>query len=531
MGFVKAVDVSADRLVSQPDVPLLSTSNLTKVYGRHVAVAPTDFAIRAGEVVSVLGENGAGKSTFTRMLAGALRPTSGRISCAGKEVTFRSPRAALARGVALVPQETSCVPELTVAENLMLGRWPTGAGLVRRTRLVAAARDVLARLDLDIDVDRRMSGLSTAETQLVDIARALARAASVILLDEPTSALAGADVDRLLAAVLRLRRHRVGVLLVTHRLDEACAVSDRVVVFRDGHLVRSFDRAEISRAALVAALVGEAPAPVRQAPRRLAPSVPVLRLRQVSSADQDGLRGIDLTVRAGEIVGVFGRRGCGAGGLADVIVGTERVTSGEIAVNGRLLPRRRSIRFGLAAGIAYVPPDRARNGLVLCRSVAENTTLLVNSALSRFGLTRSRRRRDTVRRTIHAYDVRCRSAEQAVGELSGGNQQKVLLASRLARDPVLAVLHEPTRGVDIGSRLAIHEIVRRVAADGAAVLVISSDVEEVVELCERVVVLVDGRIVADLRGADKTQRAVLDLGGGGVVGAPRLPAAQDGRLS
>jgi ABC-type sugar transport system ATPase subunit len=314
--------------------------------------------------------------------------------------------------VALVPQETSCVPELSVAENLMLGRWPSRRGLVSASRVASEAGEALGRLGLDTDVARPMSALSIAETQLVDVARALARAASLVLLDEPTAALGGADVDRLLAAVDRLRSHQVGVLFVTHRLDEASAVSDRVVVFRDGYLVQSFSRAEVSRRKLVAALVGEhaetvKPDSIAPARSKATAAAPVLELRHVSSA------------------------------------------------------------------------------------------------------------------------------------LSGGNQQKVLIASRLARVLRLAVLHEPTRGVDIGSRSAIHRIIRRTAAGGAAVLVISSDVEEVVELCDRVLVMRDGTIAAELSGTQKTQQAALHLGGGGVAGdagpltpaGPASPGSSDGQAS
>jgi len=509
------------------DAPLLSTKGLTKLYGRQVAVAPTDFFIDAGEVVAVLGENGAGKSTFTKMLAGVLRPTGGQILCRGRALAFRSPRAALTNGVALVPQETSCVPALSVAENLMLGRWPSRRGLVSPSQVASAAREALGRLDLDMDVSRPMSALSTAETQLVDIARALARDASLVLLDEPTAALGGADVDRLLAAINRLRSHQVGVLFVTHRLDEASAVSDRVAVFRDGHLVQSFSRAEVSRRKLVAALVGEDAKtakrdPIAPARSEATAAAPVLELRHVSSAGLEGLRDVDLKISGGEVIGVFGRRGCGANELADVIVGNQRIAAGEIVLDGRLLPQRRSIRVGLAAGIAYVPPDRARDGLILCRSVAENATLLLGSKLSRLGWVRPNASRAAVTETMHAYDVRCQSAAQAIGELSGGNQQKVLIASRLARMPRLAVLHEPTRGVDIGSRSAIHHIIRKTAADGAAVLVISTDVEEVVELCDRVLVMRDGTIAAELSGTQKTQQAALHLGGGGAE--PLTPA-------
>jgi ribose transport system ATP-binding protein len=522
-----------DRPDPEPaDAPLLTTRALMKLYGRQVAVAPTDFSIDAGEVVAVLGENGAGKSTFTKMLAGVLRPSGGQIIYRGHPVAFRSPRAALTCGLALVPQETSCVPELSVAENLMLGRWPLRRGLVSAARLAVAATNALGRLDLDMDVTRPMSALSIAEAQLVDIARALERAASLVLLDEPTAALGGADVDRLLTAINRLRSHQVGVLFVTHRLGEASAVSDRVVVFRDGHLVQSFSRAEVSRRKLVAALVGEHAETVK--PDSIAPArsdataaAPVLELRRVSSAGREGLRDVGLKMADGEVVGVFGRRGCGANELAEVIVGIQRIAAGEIVVNGRRLPQRRSIRVGLEAGIAYVPPDRAKNGLVLCRSVAENATLLLGSKLSRLGCVRPRASRAVVTETMHAYDVRCQSAAQAIGELSGGNQQKVLIASRLARMPRLAVLHEPTRGVDIGSRSAIHHIIRRAAADGAAVLVVSSDVEEVVELCDRVLVMRDGTIAAELSGTDKTQQAALHLGGGGVAGdaEPLAPAS------
>lgn len=469
--------------------------DLVKSYGRIEVLRSIDIALRPGSVLGLIGENGAGKSTFNNIIAGVVAPSGGEMWLDGAPYAPHSPSDALARGVALIHQEIRLLPGLSVAENLFLGRLPMRGGRVDRASMEEQSRAVLADLGLDIDPRRPVRGLSMAVQQSIEIAKALLREPRYVIFDEPTAALGETDAELIFEQIHRLRAQGTGIVYVSHRLDEITALADQVVCFRDGAKVGEWHDMPVPKEEMINAMVGReftfahhAPDPVRG----------TLALRVEGLGRAGVFENITFDLQEGEILGFAGLVGAGRTDVVRAIAGADRAETGRIEVAGQEV-RIATPRQAIDAGITMVPEDRKGLGLNLDRSASANITLPWEAALARFGLIRPADVEALGRSQRERFDIRGRM-ELPVGSMSGGNQQKVLLAKWLATAPRLLVLHEPTQAVDVGARRTIGEAVRRAADEGCAVLVAGTDETELTMLCDRVLVFRDGRPAARLTG-------------------------------
>ncbi|MEV5752784.1 sugar ABC transporter ATP-binding protein [Actinoallomurus sp. NPDC052308] len=492
----------------------LSAQGLVKVFPGVRALDGATLEVRPGSVHALLGENGAGKSTLVKILTGVYRPDDGHISIDGADVAFTGPLDALRAGIGVVHQERNLVPAFTVAENIMLHRLPNRLGLVHRRQIRAEARRCLDLLDLDLDPDTPVGELSVAQAQLVEIAKALSVDSRLLLLDEPTASLTGDEADRLYAIVRTLTTTGHSVVLVSHKLEEVFAVADTVTVLRDGRSVaEARPLADYTRDTIVDLMVGRAHAALTLGTRRVAPdATPALELRGVST--DRGHRDISLAVAPGEILGLYGLVGAGRTELAKALLGLDRITSGEVRVKGA--PARiRSVGEALRRyRVGYVPENRKEEGLFLEQTIARNVGVTVWRRLARLGLLRDRAERDLVAEYVDKLGIRAASPRQLAGRLSGGNQQKVSLAKWLAADCDILVIDEPTVGIDVRTKAAFHELIAGLAEEGMAILLISSDLPEVVTLADRIAVIGDfalrGELVND-HDYDRMSQAVIRL--------------------
>jgi ABC-type sugar transport system ATPase subunit len=485
-------------------------SGIRKAFPGVQALDGVDLEVRAGEVHVLLGENGAGKSTLMQVLAGACQRDAGTIDVDGRAAAIATPRDAQALRIAVIQQELQLVPELSVAENVLLGRLPHRFGVVDHAALGRQARAALAPLDPTIDVRQHAGTLRLGAQQLVEIARALSMHAQLLVLDEPTSALTDRETARLFDVLRTLTARGVAVIYISHRLDEIFAIGDRVTVLRDGRSVATMPLATTDRRTLIRAMtdrdVSETTA--HHAPASATSQGERLSVRGLST--RNVLHEVSLQVHAGEIVGVAGLLGAGRTEVARAIFGIDRLSAGTITVDGRPLALR-TPRDAIAAGIGFLTEDRKREGLLLDRSVQENVALPVLRSLSRWGVMRRSAERALATRFISALRIRTPSAQQSVRTLSGGNQQKVVLAKWLATGARVLLLDEPTRGVDVGAKEEMHALIRALAHDGVAVLLLSSDLPELLALANRTYVMRDGRVAGELRGAEQVAERVMAL--------------------
>lgn len=493
--------------------PGLALVGVGRRYGQAWAVRDVSLEFTPGHCTALIGENGAGKSTLLRILCGLVHPSEGHVSAGGRETRLRSPRDAERAGIAMIPQELAYVPHLAVAENIVMGRWPHRVGMISQRTIRRDAEHLVAQAGFSLDVRRLMSSLSLAERQLVEFVKVLARDAQVILLDEPTAALTEVETERLLEVLEQLKAAGKTLIYVSHRLDESFRIADRIAVMRDGRLVLAASRHDTSPSQVVTAMLGTAHRPAQQtaAPRNetAAEAGPALEVGDWRCATIPVLRGVSFSVAPGEILGVFGLIGSGIETVARGLGGHEPRIRGELRIAGASSKPFRGPHDARRAGIGYVPAERKSEGLALARPIRDNLTVQVLHEVDRLGFVRRRSETAVARQLISDFAINCRSLEQLVGELSGGNQQKVLLASRVAAAPRVLVLHEPTRGVDVGARAQIHRILAGVASRGAAVVVVTSDLAEAVELSDRLVVLREGRIAGRFSGEEKTRPNVL----------------------
>jgi monosaccharide-transporting ATPase len=497
--------------------PVLEVRGVTKLFGATRALDGVSFALRAGEVHGLAGENGAGKSTLIKVLTGLHQPDAGEILLGGEAVRFAGPRDSQRLGISAVYQEINLIPERSVAENIFLGREPKRAGLLDRQRMKADARAVLARYGLDLDPASRLRSLGLGLQQMVSIARAASLGAQVVIMDEPTSALSAAEVETLFGVVERLRAEGVAILFVSHRLSECYRLCDQLTVLRDGRVVRTGTAAELPRAELVAAMLGQELGQQErgqhaEATRRPASQdsgeAPVLRLHNLWWRSR--VRGVALDVRRREIVGLAGLLGSGRTETLKAAFGAERPERGAIEVAGHAMrdpSPARSIRHGLG----FLSEDRRAEGIFPRLSVRENTTASVLPLISRFGIVSRRREDEMVRRFIAQLGIKTAGPGQAITGLSGGNQQKVLLARCLCTRPRALMLDDPTRGIDVGAKAEVHRAIRALAADGLGVLVTSSEMEELLALSDRLVVLSEGSVAGEVEGGSASPDQVLDL--------------------
>jgi len=481
-----------------PTHPVLALSGISKSFAGVHALRDVDFHLHAGEVNALLGENGAGKSTLIKIIAGAHQPSGGRIELDGEEVRFRNPHAASSAGIAVVYQETSLAPDLSVLENLYLGAWTTRGVGIGWSTMRREAQELFARLNMNIPLDMRLGSLSKATAQQVEIARALLRGARILILDEPGSVLNDTELRSLHELLTESRDAGVAVVYITHRLEEVFRIADRITVLRDGVTAAVAQAAEVDEPWVVRQMVGRdveglyARTPVE-------PGEVVLRLEGLSGGD--AFRDVDLTLRAGEIVGLAGLVGAGRSELAQCIAGLHPQTSGRMRIGDAEVAATPWARQ--RAGIGYLPGDRGGQGIFSFRTLISNITLTTLGAFTRAGMIRRSAQRAAALAAMERLGVKPLLPELAIGNLSGGNQQKALIARVLATEPSLLLLEEPTSGVDIGAKEEIHNLIDALVAEGMAVLLVSSDLPELVGMSDRILVMREGRIVGEFpRGAE-----------------------------
>ncbi|MFE4593785.1 sugar ABC transporter ATP-binding protein [Streptomyces laurentii] len=491
--------------MSNPD-ELLRIEGIRKTFPGVVALDSVDFDLRRGEVHVLLGENGAGKSTLIKMLSGAYRPDSGRITVGGQEVRIQGAQDSERLGIATIYQEFNLVPDLTVAENIFLGRQPRRFGLIDRKRMNTEAEALLARVGVDVDPRTLVRELGIARLQMVEIAKALSLNARVLIMDEPTAVLTTEEVEKLFRIVRKLREDGVGIVFITHHLEEIAALGDRVTVLRDG---RSVDQVPAStpEAELVRLMVGRSIE--QQYPReRAGAGQALLKVRGLTRAGT--FHDVGFEVRAGEVVGLAGLVGAGRTEVVRAVFGADPYDSGTVEVQGRRL-RPYDVNAAMDAGIGLVPEDRKGQGLVLDATVQENLGLVTLGRASRAGFVDRAGQRKAADRISKQLKVRMAGLHQHVGTLSGGNQQKVVIGKWLLADTKVLILDEPTRGIDVGAKVEIYQLINELTASGHAVLMISSDLPEVLGMSDRVLVMSQGRIAGELAAQDATQDAVMAL--------------------
>ena len=495
--------------------PVLALENVTKSYGPVEVLHGVDLALQAGQVHALIGENGAGKSTIMKILGGFLAPSSGRVLLDGAPAPWTSGPQAEAAGVVVIHQEFNLAADLTVAGNIFLGREITRRGRLDHAAMRAAAADLLARLDSGVAPDARIRDLSVPDRQMVEIAKALSRNARVLIMDEPSAALTHREVGALYAQVDQLRAAGVALMFCSHRLDEVARLADRITVLRDGAVVRRAGRGEMTEDDMATAMVG----------RELTDIFPPkaddfgAELLAVDALSVPGVvHDVSLRLRRSEVLGIAGLVGSGRTELAEGIAGL-RPARGRISVAGRAT-RIAFPRDAAAAGIAYLTEDRKEAGLLLDKSLTENLTL---STLHRFGfrIDRAREAR-AMDKATQDFDIRAASNRMPAGALSGGNQQKLLLAKTMLADPDIVIIDEPTRGIDVGTKQQIYRFVRDLARAGKGVIVISSELPEVMGLADRVLVMRQGRIAGEVAGAAITEETIVRLAMG--VGAQKETA-------
>jgi ribose transport system ATP-binding protein len=486
-------------------------SGISKRFPGVTALDSVQFSVRRGEVVALIGENGAGKSTLMKILAGIYKPDSGTILLHNQPTLIRSPRESSQLAIGIIHQELEVIDTLDVAANIFLGREPTWAGplrLVNRKTIYSEARAILSRIGLNVSPDVQLRNLSTAQKQLVEIARALSQNARLLIMDEPTSSLTLGETERLMQVVADLRSTGVSIVYISHRLDEIARLADRVVVLRDGRNAGELQRIEITRERMVQLMVGRdlntfyAGTPAVRSEVRM-------ELRDLRTARYPA-HAISLSIRAGEILGLAGLIGAGRSELAQTVFGIQRAQGGNVLLDGVPL-NLRSPHEAIRLGIYLVPEDRRNSGLVTGMNVRENITLPDLSRFAPLGWIRSRQESDAARGSCEELKIKTASVETSAASLSGGNQQKVVLAKWLSLKPRVVLFDEPTRGIDVGAKAEIYHLMRRLAGSGVAILMISSDMEEILGNSDRVAVMHEGRVTGVLGRTECTEQAIMAL--------------------
>jgi ABC-type sugar transport system ATPase subunit len=494
--------------------PVLKVRDVQKSFGAIRALAGVSFDLRPGEVHAIVGENGAGKSTLIKLIAGAYAPDSGTIEVDGQAHRVLSPEQARHLGIGIVYQEFNLLPELSAAENIFLGAQPRGRfGLVDPKVRSRQALELLARLGAHLDPDRLVKSLTVGEQQIVEIAKALATHARILIMDEPSAVLPSHDLDRLFGVIRALRTEGASVIYISHRLDEIFEIADRVTVLKDGQTVATKPVAETSRAELVRLMVGR---PLtEQFPERGGQVGDVLlEVRQLYV--EDVVFDVSFELRAGEVLGLAGLGGSGRTTVARALVGLAEIQSGQVRYRGRPAPR--SAGEAARAGLVLIPEDRKAHGLVAGQSVRFNITLPSLRAIQRWGLLLKRREADTVQAAISELQIRPPSPETEIENLSGGNQQKVVLAKWMTTRPRVVVFDEPTRGIDVGAKAEIYARIRALAQQGVGVVMASSELPELLGMSDRTLVFHEGRVAGELSRAEATEEAIMHLATGAEAG-------------
>jgi rhamnose transport system ATP-binding protein len=493
----------------------LKLTGISKAFAGVHALKGASFDIQAAEVHALVGENGAGKSTLIKVIAGAHLPDEGTIEIDGAPVEKITPAHARALGIATIYQQPALFPDLTVAENIAIGLEPAGPWrLVRWKERRARARELLDRIGAKIDVETEVRRLSMPEQQLVEIARAVGASARVLIMDEPTASLSDQEVDRLFRIIGDLKDQGAGIIYISHRLEELPRIADRVTVLRDGVVIGSRRMGEVSRAELIRMMVGRELSAVF--PKSAVPlGETILDIRGLGCS-RSGIHNVSLSVRSGEILGLAGLVGAGRTELAQTLFGLSPADSGEVRIRGKPVVVDRPAQ-AVNLGIAYLPEDRRRHGVVLEMSTAANTTLATLGTITRMGLLDFDRERAIAGSYVRQLGIKTPSVDAPVENLSGGNQQKVALARWLAASPAVLILDEPTQGVDVGAKAEIHRLICELAGRGLAIVMISSELSEVLGMSDRIAVMHNGTVVDVLDRDAATQEAVLERALGHVL--------------
>ena len=494
-------------MTSQGLSPILSLRGIRKSYGPTEVLHGFDMDVYAGEVVALLGENGAGKSTVSNVISGTILPSSGEMTWQGASYAPATPREAIDSGIGMIHQELLLLPHLSIAENIFVGRYPTKAGRVDRKEMEERAYRGLERLGLDISAKRTVEGLSTANQQLIEIAKALTLDAKLLILDEPTAALGGAETKLLFTQIEKLKSEGVGIIYISHRLEEIKQIADRIVVMRDGDKVEEFDTADLPVRTIVEAMVG-------RSMDRMFPDIPapsdeaVLEIRDLSSA-LGHFSGVNFKVKRGEIFGIAGLVGAGRTELVRAIAGADPIATGHVYLDGEDITPRRP-RDAIKNGLVLVPEDRKLQGLVLSHRIQDNIAYSNFESVTTSGWVINAKVKRFAGDNIEKFGVKGRGHQNA-DEMSGGNQQKVVLAKWLAREPRVVLLDEPTRGIDVGARSSIYDLITGLAEQGVAVIFVSSDLEEVLGISNRILVMSSGQQVGILNRRDANDVIVMEL--------------------
>lgn len=488
--------------------PALALDSVSKSFGPIEVLHGVDFDLRPGEVHALIGENGAGKSTMMKILGGYLSATDGAVRVDGEPVRFESSDDAEARGIVMIHQEFNLAEHLTVEENIFLGREMTGRFFLDHKKMQAKAAELMQSLECRVAPTRRVSSISVPDKQMVEIAKALSRNLRVLIMDEPTAVLTGSEAKVLFKQVRRLREEGAAILFTSHKLDEIKEIADRVTVLRDGAVVAHGPVADFTEDSMAAAMVGREVSDLFP-PKRKGGGEVVLEASNVTSGR--AVEGASLTLRKGEILGIGGLVGAGRTELVEALVGL-RSRSGEVRLKGETLPAG-DVAEARKRGFVYLTEDRKGAGLLLEKSLRENLTLGV---LHRFAKPLIDRKAEdaALTKAIEDYDIRAPQRDMKVGNLSGGNQQKLLLAKTMLADPDVVVIDEPTRGIDIGTKQQIYELIHRLAGDGLSIIVISSEMPELIGLADHVYVMHGGKITGELEGDEVTEQNVIRLATG-----------------
>lgn len=490
---------------------VLEAASITKRFGGATAVDDVSLSVRRGEVHAVVGENGAGKSTLMRVMAGVIPQDAGEVRVAGR-VLEKGAKSSIDAGIALVHQELSLVPEMTVAENIMLGYAPTRLGFTQSKALNAIAQKALDEIGVSVDLNERISRLSVALRQFVEIARAVAREPQVLILDEPTATLTPAETDYLLEMLQRLAAGGMAIIYISHRIPEVFKIGDTVTILRDGKQVLNSPLADTTPESVVDQMVGRELKRDLQSRRDATPGEIVLAATGIKAP---GVNGIDLTVREGEIVGLGGLVGAGRTELVRAIIGADNRTSGHVTITRKGKSANiTTYQSAIRNGVAYVPEERRTDGLALTMNVADNITLTNRAELSRGTFQLRGKIVKFAQNLAEVVGLRPPIVTREAGQYSGGNQQKIVIAKWLGRRPDFIVLDEPTRGVDVGAKAEIHRLVRDLADQGTAVLVVSSDLPELLELSDVIHVVRDGLIMGTLPAGEANEKNVMSLAAG-----------------
>jgi monosaccharide-transporting ATPase len=497
-------------------MPLLEVAGVSKLFPGVRALDDVSFTLAPGEVHALVGENGAGKSTLIKVLTGVYQPDGGELRYRGEPARFDTPMAAQRAGISTIYQEVNLIPLMSVAHNLFLGREPrTKLGLLDEARMNAEAAEILARYGVTTDVRRQLGTMALGAQQMVALARAVMIDAQVVIMDEPTSSLEPREVETLFGVIRDLHDQGIGIVYVSHRLDELYQICDAVTILRDGRVVHTGRLADLERIKLVSLMLGRDMSAVRRegftgfsgAQTGDVEALPILRVKDLNSRHK--LHDISFEVRPGEVVGLGGLLGAGRSETIKAIGGAYPLDGGDIQVDGKDLKRPNPVS-AVKAGIAVQPEDRKAEGIVAGLSVRENIALAVLPRMARFGLVSDKKIDAMVEKYMTRLRIKASSPDQRVGDLSGGNQQKVLLARLLATEPKVLLLDEPTRGIDVGAKAEVQSLIDELAAEGLGVVLVSSDAEELIEGADRVVVLRDGVVVGILVDDQVTTEALLE---------------------